>query len=378
VALRAKKKKRRKSRISLLARIALLVNILVALGLLLSYVGLYISPEAIWVLPFMGLIYPYLLLINILFGVYWLIRFRIYFTISLVAVLIGWNLIGRTIQVDASTEPLPYGNSLLVMTYNVRNMANNNMLQPDYEIRDAIVDLLKVNQPDLLCLQEFESRSRPPVAFIDSLSEMLGLPYYSYVKYNEDITKRINAIITFSRFPILHSHAFKKDKLHNYCLVNDILVYNDTLRLFNIHLESVRFKQEDYTFINDLDLQFEEDENIKEGSRSVISKLKRAYIVRSAQVKNLRNSLLGSPYPVILCGDFNDTPCSYSYQVLAKGKKDAFMESGSGLGNTYAGTLPSLRIDYILYDPFFRSFTYTTGRERLSDHYPVAARIGHR
>jgi endonuclease/exonuclease/phosphatase family metal-dependent hydrolase len=257
-------------------------------------------------------------------------------------------------------------------------MANNNMWLPDFKIRDEIVDFLVDNQPDILCLQEFESIGDIPQFFIDSLSQSLGLPFYKYVQYNKETTDRINAIITFSRFPIVNSIAFEKDESHHFCLVSDLIVYNDTLSLYNIHLESVRFRPEDYTFINDLELQFEQSEKIREGSKSVFNKLRKAYVIRSAQVKELRRSIKSAPYPVIICGDFNDTPCSFSYQMLSTDKRDAFIESGSGLGNTYAGTLPALRIDYILYDSKFYSFSYTTGRKELSDHYPVAARIGYR
>ena len=372
------RKRSKRVKLGVFGRIVLIVNILAVIGLILSYLSLYVSPERNWLLPFFGLIYPYLLLVNTFFILYWALRFRIYFLVSLLAVLAGWNIIWRTMQIEVSTSPLASGKSFLVMTYNVRNMSNNNLLIPDPEIRDAIMRLLVGNRPDILCLQEFEALGERPHEFVDSMSRALGLPYYEFARYNEKNTKRLDAIITFSRFPITGSHALKKEDRRSYCLVTDLLIGNDTVRLYNIHLESVRLKHEDYTFINDLDLQFEEDENIKEGSRRVFNKLRNAYILRSSQVKSIRNSMDASPFPLITCGDFNDTPCSYSYQVLSRQKKDAFMESGSGLGNTYAGTLPSLRIDYILYDKNFRAFTYTTGRENISDHYPVAATLGYR
>jgi endonuclease/exonuclease/phosphatase family metal-dependent hydrolase len=372
------KKKAKKRKTGLITRIFLILNILVIFFLLLSYLSLYISPERNWALPFFGLLYPYILLINVFFVIYWSLRIRLYFILSLLAILAGWNIMWRTVQVEFSSDPMPTEHSFRIMSYNVRNMANNNLLIPDFRIRDAILDLLKANQPDLLCLQEFESVGNDPAAFIDSVSVQLGLPYYHFARYNEKNSRRIDAIITFSRFPVINAMSIKKDDLHNYCLVNDLVIGRDTVRLFNIHLESVRFRHEVYSFINDLDLKFEEDEDLKEGSRRIFSKLRRAYLVRATQVRNLKEYLESSPYPVIICGDFNDTPCSYTYQVLASGKRDAFIESGSGLGNTYAGTLPSLRIDYILFDPVFRSYGYTTSREKLSDHYPIAARVGYR
>jgi endonuclease/exonuclease/phosphatase family metal-dependent hydrolase len=372
------KKKAKKKKIGFISRIILILNIFFAIGLLLSYLSLYISPERNWFMPFFGLLYPYFLLINILFSLYWIIRLKLYFIISLLLVLIGWQLIQRTVQFKVGSESSHDEGAFLVMSYNVRNMCNNNMLIPDLKIRDAILDVLADAKPDILCLQEFESFGDNPLQFIDSMARGLGLSYYEFTRYNEEHTRRIDAIITFSRFPILSSTSVKKDDLHNYCLINDLQIGNDTVRLFNIHLESVRLKHEDYTFIKDLDLQFEEEENIQEGSRRIFKKLSSAYSRRASQVRNLDGYLSSSPHPVILCGDFNDTPCSFTYQILAEGKEDAFIESGTGLGNTYAGTLPSLRIDYILYDQVFTSRSYATGREKLSDHYPITSLIGYK
>jgi len=200
------------------------------------------------------------------------------------------------------------------------------------------------------------------------------MSYIDYARYNtEKITKRLDAIITFSKYPILSSQSIKQEEGHNFCLINDLLIGGDTVRLFNVHLESVRLKHEDYTFIDELDLKFKEEENLKEGSMRIFNKLKTAYARRSLQVGLLKEELDRSPYPVILCGDFNDTPCSYTYQALARDKRDAFIERGKGLGNTYAGGLPSLRIDYILFDPSFQAVGFEIGKHKLSDHYPISS-----
>jgi endonuclease/exonuclease/phosphatase family metal-dependent hydrolase len=82
-----------------------------------------------------------------------------------------------------------------------------------------------------------------------------------------------------------------------------------------------------------------------------------------------------SPYPVIICGDFNDTPSSYTYHQLSEGLIDAFKESGNGIGHTYGGALPSFRIDYILHDERFKSTRFNTIRSKFSDHYPITTSL---
>jgi endonuclease/exonuclease/phosphatase family metal-dependent hydrolase len=152
----------------------------------------------------------------------------------------------------------------------------------------------------------------------------------------------------------------------------DLLIGRDTVRLFNLHLESVRLRHEDYSFISGFDLQFEKDEKIQENSLRIIKKLKTAFTRRAGQVSYLSEAIKDSPYPVILCGDFNDTPNSYTYQQLTDKLVDSFKESGTGFGNTYIGKLPSFRIDYILHDDYFISSDYQRKTISLSDHYPVS------
>ena len=115
---------------------------------------------------------------------------------------------------------------------------------------------------------------------------------------------------------------------------------------------------------------------MKEGSMRIFKKLKTAYSRRAEQVDNLVSCIHNSPFPVILCGDFNDTPNSYAYQQLATGLDDAFMESGQGLGNTYIGKLPSYRIDYVLYSDYFTSWQCHRDMVKFSDHYPVNCLLG--
>lgn len=356
--------------------LVLILNILAVIALSLSYLSGHVSPEKSWILPFFGLLYPYLFMLNLLFILYWAVRFKWPVFISLIAVLAGWQQVGRTVQWMAKPSATENHWTFRLMSYNVKNLSNDNVRLVDAEVRNQILHYLKSENPDILCLQEFYLDHPDPEAFIDSISAELGLPYHDYATYAVKATRRIGAIFTFSRFPIIHSKGLKKDETHHYSLYSDIATPGDTFRLFNVHLESVRFRQEDYKFISDLDLQFEQNENISEGSRRILSKLKSAYARRAGQVDSLVSLIETSPYPVILCGDFNDTPASYTYRQLTKKLKDAFVESGSGFGNTYIGKLPSFRIDYILVDEYFATWEFERDLVRYSDHYPVSCHIG--
>ena len=100
--------------------------------------------------------------------------------------------------------------------------------------------------------------------------------------------------------------------------------------------------------------------------------MKKAFVIRANQVDILKRNIDHSPYPVIICGDFNDTPASYTYHEMTAGFHDSFCKAGTGfLGSTYAGNFPSFRIDYILYDDAFTASNYSKNSINFSDHYPV-------
>jgi endonuclease/exonuclease/phosphatase family metal-dependent hydrolase len=106
--------------------------------------------------------------------------------------------------------------------------------------------------------------------------------------------------------------------------------------------------------------------------QKVVNKVGGATAMRAEQAEQLRAHILSSPHPVIVCGDFNDTPNSYTYHHIAAGLTDAFEEKGFGLGTTFGGALPMLRIDYLLTDPGIRVHDCRVVRDtEWSDHYPV-------
>ncbi len=363
---------RKRSGPGLMNVLILFFNLLAIAAIGLSYLSVHISPERNWLLPFFGLIFPYLLIVNILFAAFWAIRMKWYFLLSLIAILAGWNHTARIYRFGGRQLAANREQAVKLVSYNVKNLSNNNVNLLDTSVRKRILNYLDHAAPDILCLQEFTVIHPDPDTFIDSLSAEFGLPFHGYTKYSEKKHRYLDALFVFSRFPVIRTEKLVRDEEHNFGLICDIDWHGDTVRIFNIHLESVRFRHEDYNFISGLDLQFTEDENIKENSLRIFRKLKLAYSRRAGQVDLTAGLIAQSPYPVILCGDFNDTPNSYTYQELTSNLTDSFVESGRGFGNTYAGKLPSLRIDYILHDPSIMSWEFSREVIELSDHYPVS------
>jgi endonuclease/exonuclease/phosphatase family metal-dependent hydrolase len=148
-----------------------------------------------------------------------------------------------------------------------------------------------------------------------------------------------------------------------------VLIGGDTVRIFNIHLHSYGFNPVDYSIIDSGMVSIERD---FQEAREMGSKLKTGFQVRARQAVIISEYVQKSPHPVILCGDLNDPPVSYSYQQVKKGLEDAFVSSGKGVGRTYIGKLPSFRIDYIFYSNAFDAYNFQTHLFRQSDHLPVS------
>jgi endonuclease/exonuclease/phosphatase (EEP) superfamily protein YafD len=156
----------------------------------------------------------------------------------------------------------------------------------------------------------------------------------------------------------------------NMIIYTDMLIEKDTVRVYNCHLQSYQLKPAE---INRIDsLNFENNNESKAKLRALAHKFKTAIIKRAEQAATLREHLNQCKYPVIVCGDFNDTPVSFTYRTVKGDLKDSFIESGKGTANTYNGKLPSFRIDYILFSPKFTSYNFAVSTLNHSDHYPIS------
>jgi endonuclease/exonuclease/phosphatase family metal-dependent hydrolase len=240
--------------------------------------------------------------------------------------------------------------------------------------RQYILNQLQEINPDVLCLQEFYNSDDTKEYFnIDTVVNTLNTKYYQ-VEFTSTSHKHDHfGIATFSRYPIINKgKIIFNTRSNNICIYSDVLINKDTVRIYNMHLQSISFSEKDYKFIGDL--QDEDDAKDElENSKSILRRLKRAFVKRAVQAELVEASISECPYKIILCGDFNDTPASYSYNVISKELKDAFIEKGNGFGRTYAGKFPQFRIDYIMHSKDLRCTQFIRSEETFTDHFPITA-----
>ena len=359
--------------------ILLSANAIAALALLISYSAAYIDPDTTWIPAFFGLAYPVTVLINLAFVLLWLIRWKKYIFISLVCILAGWNNIRSLYPVRIAKPKHMIGDRIRITSYNVHQLSGVDPTYRKGSTTSEVTTFLASQGADILFIQEFCSMKENYQDVLSRFTQAVGLEHYAFMNYSGKLPKnRINAIAIFSRYPIINKGHFKAAGGNLYAIFADILLRNDTIRLYNLHLESIKFGKQDYSFYSNLTERDTdaEDLQLKEGSKRMVWKLRKAFIKRSVQVQSLTRHMSQSPYPVILGGDFNDTPSSYTYARLTKTLRDAFKDAGDGFfESTYAGKLPSFRIDYILYSNSFRALEYERHNVALSDHFPISSTL---
>jgi len=297
----------------------------------------------------------------------------------LFAIFIGWYFMTAQFQYSGKKYDSNFKEDYIkIISYNVRNFGLYNYNKKDWSYntkhRDSIFHFLSIQNADIICFQEFVNVNNKLFKTVDTLVSFLKTSHI-HAEYSVTTIKNNSfGLATLSTYPIISGGKITfPGNTNNFCMYSDILYKKDTIRIYNLHFESIHLSKEDYKFAEELskEINLLNNEKIEHHSKQIFSRIKEGFIARAGQVDIIVKHILQSPYPVILCGDFNDTPCSYTYHKIAKLLKDAFVESGSGLGTTYAGIFPSFRIDYIMYSNNFKSLGFTTFRVKYSDHYPI-------
>lgn len=346
--------------------------------LVFSYFAPFVHPDTFELLPFFGLAYPIIIAVNLLFLLYWALLKTRWFFIVLFFIIIGGKLHFRTIGISFDPVTASQNDSVWkIMSYNVRLFdVYNETIEKRNENRNGILAYVQEVEPDVVCFQEFFHQDKPSsFSTKDTLIELLGMRNY-HERYSHKIRNRQNfGICMLSKYPIIAKGDVMFDNFastDNYCIFADIVKHGDTIRVYNIHLQSIKLQQEDYEMFGATNNVPKEK---KSTFRLLIDKLTIAYPARAQQALKVIEHMETSPYPVVVCGDFNDTPMSYVYNQFNQKLVDSFLETRFGLGITYAGRVPAGRIDYIFHDPRLQAQQFTIQKKAFSDHYAVSCEI---
>ena len=341
------------------------LNIGAAFLLLLAYLAPFVSPDFFWPLSFFGLAYPYLVLINIIFLVIWVLQRSKKLLLSLATLLLGYYNFTNTFQLLPKTQSHDKG--IIVMSFNAHGFSSD--LRNKRTNTPKVLEYFKSTSAEIICLQEASSAKTGRLSAHGIADALSGIGYFQRASVSAGTSS-----VTLSKYPIVNFGEIRFPGSSNLVIFSDIKISGQqTIRVYNCHLQSYSIDPDDYSIIDSLSAG-PGGKQIKD-ARRVSYKLKTGFKMRALQARKVADHIRHSPYPVIVCGDFNDTPVSYAYRKVRGELKDAFVEAGWGISNTYNGILPSFRIDYILCSQKFDVRNYQRDRVYLSDHFPVRCQL---
>ncbi len=356
-------------------------NVCVSVCMLLLYTLPHTNQNYSWFINLCALSLPFFILIQIGFFGFWFFVKRKLVWISVITLLLCWNLIGSLVGFHPSSKKKTKEDSdFRVTTWNIHLL---NFFENNGRLDEQMILKAKNFHADVLAVQEFvfSLDSSSPIT-LEKVKKELGYKYavaandrafgvHTNIKQKNERYHPF-CVAIFSNHPILQWKKVQSLKEYNHTFLwADVLVNTDTLRIFNIHLQSMHFAKKDYEFIENIDQQ--NMEAVQRNSRSIIRKMKSAYLLRASQARDVKAELTKSPYPVIVCGDMNDVPNSYAYQTIRKNLYDSYTEKGWGIGRTFQFLSPTLRIDYVLHSKELALKQVQVIRPSPSDHNPVIA-----
>lgn len=352
---------------------AVLLNGIVAICTLLGKAACFVNPLDHILPSYLGLAFPYLVIANLLFLLFWIIKRKYYVALPILTLLVCYPETRRTFSIghDVHAE----GDTLSVMSYNVQMFE---FFAP--RKKNHILQLIEEVQPDILCIQEFgHSNLSDHLGEKDIQQSLYRLyPHHKFMgndlSWNAEIGEAILSKHPIVRHGVINLEENTGTKIKG-VLYADILFKGDTIRIINCHLESNRITENEKKTLQKIKAVSKEDAN--QVVNSVSNKMSVSYKNRAKQANIIHQQLIKEcPLPIILCGDFNDVPVSYAYQTIRGDKLlDAFEESATGYGYTYNKQLFHFRIDQIMHSKEAKAIQFHVGDKDYSDHYPISCKI---
>lgn len=358
--------------------IILIFNIAALLLLLGSTAAGLVPPSRFMGFSLLSYAYLYLLIINVVFIVLWLLLSSKWFLLSLAGIVLRYSFLPLYFQVGG-TEAAPdevagSPEVLKVMTYNVHHCVGTGLDSKVQKSRidSNMVELLRIvgeEKPDVISIQEFRKQGDT----VNLVNRMKGLGY-KYIAVAHGV-KDISDEVVFSRVPIVDTVTVDG---HSKYYVN-LLVGGDTVHLYNLHLNSYGLDEKDQKNIHDIS-----HGNVDSlAGRSTIHKFTSTILAHEKEWGILKASLESHGGRVVVTGDFNETPASYFYQQCRRLLVDSYCEVGQGFSTTYhgsftrqrTGTFPAFRIDLILHSADIKALSYKRIKSDVSDHYPVIVEL---
>lgn len=357
------------------------INTIAGISMLLLYTLPYSNQDYFWMLNIIAISFPILLVVQCCFVVWWLIfKPRLSF-LPIIFCVLSYKLIFSVFGIQPSSKSEQSDDPTYdILSWNVHMF---NFFGKGGKPEQRMIQKVRNQNADIFCTQELVFSLDTNSSFtLEKMKKQLG---YTYGVVGNDRSFGVHTNIKtakekyhpfcigiFSKYPIIKWKKIQSLPEYNHTFLwADIALKEDTVRVFNIHLQSMYLAKDDYDFIEHIDRQ--DVDEVSNHGKSIIKKIKNANYLRAIQILDVKKVILESPHPVILAGDFNDVPNSYAYQQMRLLLQDAFLQKGKGIGRTFLKISPTLRIDYIFYPAHFQIHDFKTHSWQMSDHNAIEA-----
>jgi len=329
-------------------RIVFGLNLIFSVALLLACIVPYTNSAS---LAFLSLSVPLLVLLNLLFAVYWGINKKILIILPLAVLIYGFIALGTFVKLGGKVNTVDENASLRLMSFNSLGFRGKDD-EWESTAGDTIVAFINDEHPDIICFQEFDYRKIRTNHFY---------PYaYRFVDFEFGVDSGRMTQAIYSKYKIIDQGLLLFPNSNNGAMYADIIYKTDTIRMYNMHLESLNIRPGSIK---------------RERSDKLFARLRTSFKKQQEQTEIIRNHMASSPYKNIVAGDFNNNQFSSVYFNLKRDFKDTFLEKGSGYGATINFWKFPFRIDFILVDPSFVVVSHRNYDIDLSDHEPIMASI---
>ena len=340
-------------KLSIFNKVIFFLNSLLALFTFIAIVIPFVPVTAIPSLAVLSLIFPLLVIANFIFLLYWLLVKKRHFLLSGTMILLWYFVLGPFYQFSGNPTGKEDNRTFSVMSFNARNF--NELEQLDIENVDSLIlDFVTKEDPDILCFQECHYSMKHNNAL-----DQYENKFVDFI-YREQSQKVVQAV--YSKFPIVHIDSIVFPDSSNSAIFVDLIKNEDTIRVYNLHLQSFRIIPELDAITN-------------EKSARLLAKSRRVMLKQFEQANLIRDDMERTDHKKIVVGDFNNTQYSNVFQTIKGDMNDTFDEQGIGFGRTYNLMGFPIRIDYILADTEFEVVSHQNFKVKLSDHYPVMATL---
>lgn len=352
---------------------AIFVTNLIAIVLLLaSTQAWHFIPSKAPIFSFLGMGFPVLVIANIIYLIFWIFVFKWqYILAELIVLMFCWTPIQTYMPMNEPTENVPE-ESFRVLSYNVRHF---NWLIGKEARENPIFDYILEQNPDIICFQEFGVAKTKSAKGLISKGEvdkkLKDYPYTDFVQLGNPNSHLMYGLAIYSKYPIRSTAKIPYWSKFNGCVFHELIIQDKRITLVNTHLESNRITSDDKKLYKDF-LTSDKEVKLKHVTNNIKAKLSVAFTIREEQADMIQSYVKGlDTYATIICGDFNDTPISYTYNKMKGDLVDSFVETGRGLGISYHENMFLFRIDYIFHSINMKAYNMKVGDQKHSDHYPV-------